>query len=122
MSAQPYPVRSTQAENVTHKVRGVGGATAITQVTERSGVTLSWLSTGTYRMQWAQNPGRHLGNDFTLSATTPANLAGHTVVFGAYDSTNYRLDFVLTNASDAVHDLAALEWVDLRIDFKEGSV
>jgi hypothetical protein len=119
--SQPFPHRSTQPESVEHLVRGVGGTTAITKVTG-AGAALTRTGTGAYRITWAETPGTFLGAVASLQATTVGDLAGHTVTFAPYDATNRRLDFTVANASDAAHDLAALEWVTVVAKFVTGSV
>lgn len=114
---QTFLAKHTQPAVDVHDIRAVGGSSAVTKVTGQ-GVAVSRTGTGAYLLTWAENPGSHLGNFYGLSATTPGDIAGHTVIFGAYDSSAYTLAFVLYNASFAAHDLAALEWVDLDIRFK----
>lgn len=121
MSMQGDKVKATQPEVIEHLIRAVGGSSAITKVTG-TGLTVTRTGAGAYLVTWAENPGTHLTNQYGLSATTPGDLAGHTVIFGAYNATARTLAFVLYNASFAAHDLAALEWVDLTIRFKRTGV
>jgi len=115
-------VRSPSNELQLHCIRAVGGSSAVTKVTG-PGVTVSRLDTGDYKLIWSQDPGNCLGIGATLQATTPGNLAGHTVICGAFvpksGSTNAYVLVNVYNASDASHDLAALEWftVDAKFSF-----
>lgn len=116
-----YPHRSTQPESVEHIAKGVGGSTAITQLFG-AGVALTRTGTGAYELTWAENQGTFLGATASLQATTIGDLAGHTVIFGAYNSTTRKLPFIVYNASFAAHDLAALEWVTVVARFVTGAV
>lgn len=104
-----------------YKLRAVGGSATISTDTDGggSGVTISRTGTGAYRLTWADNPGEFQGWHCGLGAATPANLAGHTVVRDTYDESAYTLDFVLYNSSFAAHDLAASEYFDITVDFRD---
>ena len=116
-----YPQRNTQPEAEEHVIRGQGGASSITKEFG-AGVTLSRTGTGAYRITWADNPGNFRAARAQLAAATPGDLAGHTVIFDTYDATNLRLDFVVYNAADAAHDLAANEYVDVFAVFSSTAV
>jgi hypothetical protein len=106
-----FPLRTNNPETVADVVRFVGGTAAVTGVVD-AGVTVSYIATGRYLLTWQANPGTFLGIlPPGLQATTPADIKGHTVVAGAWDSSAFALEVDLTNASDAAHDLAALEWI-----------
>ena len=113
-------VRSPSNELQHHCIRAVGSASAITKVTG-PGVSVARLDTGDYQLTWSQDPGNLLGVGAYLSATTPGNLAGHTVIPGAFvpatGSTNATLLVNVFDAADASHDLAALEWVTVIAEF-----
>ncbi len=111
-------VKGTQGDTWKHLIRAVGGVTAITKV-YGPGVAVTRTGAGAYLLTWAENPGTYLGQTYSLSATTVADLAGHTVTFGAYSTTAFTLAFTMTNASDAAHDLAALEWVTVEVSFAQ---
>ena len=110
------PVRSPSSELQFHEVIAVGGASAITKVAGTGpGIAVTRLDTGDYQLEWSQDPGPNLrGVTASLQATTPGNLAGHTVICGAYVAeTGGVLATMLVNvydAADASHDLGALEW------------
>lgn len=104
-----------------YKLRAVGGTATVSTDTNGggSGITISRTGTGAYRLTWSDNPGVFQGWSCNLGAATPVDLAGHTVIRDTYDATNFILDFVVYNASDAAHDLAALEYADITVDFKD---
>lgn len=115
---QLFEARTNIAESDDYLVRAVGGTTAVTKV-EGKDVTISYVSTGRYRLTWAACPGVLMGATYGLQATTPGNIAGHTVIFGAFTAGGTTLDFYVYNASDALHDLAALEWVTVKVVFAQ---
>lgn len=107
-----YDQQNTQPQAVEHVFRGQGGSATITQ--ERGkGATLTRTGTGAYRLTWSESPGTFVAARAQLAAATPGDLAGHTVIFDTYDTTNLRLDFVVYNSAFAAHDLAANEYVDV---------
>lgn len=121
MSFEANEVRSPQIEVIDHLVRFVGGAAAVTKV-EGVGVAVSYVSTGIVRLTWADNPGRFMGFTYGLQATTPADVKGHTVTAAVFNTSTFVLDLHITNASEALHDLAALEWCNARIAFARTGV
>lgn len=121
MSLDAFPSRSTAIDKIEHLVRAVGGTTAITK-TNGLGVAVTRTGTGAYLLTWSDAPGNFLGATAGLQATTVANLAGHSVIFGAYSATAKTLAFTVRNAADAAHDLAALEWVTLSVSFSQSSL
>lgn len=116
-----YPIKATQPEVIEHVIRAVGGTAAVTKVTG-AGVAVSRTGTGLYLLTWPETPGTHIGNAYSLAATTVAAMAGHTVSFGVYNTTAFTLAFNFYNSSFAARDLAALEWIDIVCRFKATSV
>ena len=118
MSLDKFPARSNLAEHFDSVCRAVGvtSGPSVSQVTGK-GVTLTRTGTGAYLLTWSDDMGVFQGVDFGLQASTPANLAGHTVIAGAYTEGTPTLAFIVYNASFAVHDLVALEWVTARVTF-----
>ena len=109
MSLDAFPQKSNSAGIVAHVVQGVGAASSVTQL-NGPGVTLTRTGTGLYLLTWSDPPGNFLGATWGLSATTAANIAGHTVAFGLYAAAG-TMAVSVYNASDTLHDLAALEWL-----------
>ena len=110
------PVRSQSALVTDHVIKAVGGSAAVTKVTGPD-VTITRTGTGAYLLTWAADPGNSLGAVASLQATTPGDVAGHTVICGPYVSASKTMTVTVYNASDAVHDLAALEWFNVRAAF-----
>lgn len=116
-----YEVHSTQPELTAHFVSFVGGTTAVTKVAG-PGVTVSYIGTGIVDLVWAENPGTFLGCTHGFQATTVAALKGYSVVVGAFNTTTFTLRLNITSASDALVDLAALQWLALDLKFKRTAV
>lgn len=116
-----YPAKASRPEVVAYDVRGEGGSAAVTQLSG-AGVTLTRTGTGAYLLTFKENPGTFVSALSGLQASTPGALAGHTVVFDDYVASTYTLPFVVYNASDAAHDLAADEFVNLCVRFARSAV
>jgi hypothetical protein len=114
-------LKCTQGEMIDHVITSEGGSSAITKL-HGPGVAVTRTGTGAYLLTWSENPGTWHGNTYGLAAATPGNLAGHTVIFGEYNSSAYTLAFVVYNGSDSAHDLAADEYVTTRISFSQITV
>ena len=121
MSLDAYEVRSNISESRKFFVRGVGGSSTVTQVSGK-GVVLTRTGSGAYLLTFSDSPGYLMGATAGFQATTLANVAGHTVVFGAWTAGGTTLAFSVYNASDSVHDLAALEWMTLDLTFSPSKV
>jgi hypothetical protein len=99
------------------RTEGVG----VTKITGRVvGFTVAYVSTGRYRITYAEAYYEQIAVSHGLMATTPGDIAGHTVVFGVLSGRMQ--DVYLYNASDALHDLAALEWISFEATFRAGTV
>jgi ABC-type spermidine/putrescine transport system permease subunit II len=109
-------VRSQTAKATDHIIKAVGGSSAVTKVTG-PGVTITRTGTGAYLLTWAADPGNSLGAIASLQATTASALAGHVVICGPFVVATRTMAVTVTNASDAAHDLAALEWFNVRAAF-----
>ena len=105
--------RSTSTELQIHNILAVGGSSAVTKVAG-NGVAVTPIDSGDYKLVWSQDPGKLVGVICGLQATTMGALAGHTIIPGAFvpqsGSTKASMLVNVFNASDASHDLAALEW------------
>jgi hypothetical protein len=117
----PQPVRSSEPELVESVVKFVGGTAAVTKVFGQ-GVTVTYVSTGIVDLTWGTSPGP--GNfvgcvGHCFEATTAADVKGYTVVPGVYNTSTRTLRVNITNASDALADLAALQWLTLKLAFKQ---
>lgn len=115
------PVRSPTNELMLHHVRFVGGTTAVTKFADTGqGITPTYISTGIVDLIWAENPGNFQGlagmPDF--QATTASAVKGFTCVPGVYNATTFTLRLNITNASETLVDLAALQWLSVCALFK----
>lgn len=117
-----FPMKSTQPEVWEHHIRLLGTGAAVPTVEEGSGFTMTRQGTGAYTVTWSENPGVFVNVQHTFGAATPGDLAGHTLVRDTYSASTYALPLIMYNASDAAHDLAANEYLDLVVSFKRTSV
>lgn len=118
MSLEEYPLRASVPELYGHVVKFVGGSTAVTAV-EARGITVTYISTGVVDLVWKESPGAYLGVlGRCFEATTQSALKGYTVVPGVFNTTTNTLRLNITNSSNALADLAALQWLTLLIGFK----
>lgn len=119
MAKEAYPVRATQPEVRQHIISMVGtGASAPTKL-YGLGVTITRTSAGLYLLTWAENPGTFLCMAHTLGADTPSALVGYTLVRDTYDPATRSMEIRLSNTTDVVTDLAAAQYIDLIVCFKE---
>jgi hypothetical protein len=86
MSQQAFRSWSAQPELVAHPVRALG-VTSGPEITKQlgDGLTVTRTGTGAYRLTWSENPGTFVCAVGSLQAATPANLAGHTMIFDTWD-------------------------------------
>jgi hypothetical protein len=121
MSSDHYKPLMSEPSARLEFVKFVGGSAAVTKV-HGSGVTVTYISTGIVDITWSSNavPGTFLGllGAPAFQATTAADVKGHTCVPGVYNTTTRTLRLNITNASDALHDLAALEWLSFTAVFR----
>jgi hypothetical protein len=117
--AEPLPIRGTQAEEVDHFVKFVGGTNAVTKV-YGPGVTVTYISAGIVDLTWAtgaQNPGTCLGvKGYCFQATTAADVKTYVLVPGVYNATTCTLRLNMTEAG-TLTNLAALEWLGVTVAF-----
>lgn len=119
-TATPFEPYCNEAGAKDFLVRFVGGSAAVTKVSG-PGVTVTYIGTGLVDLTWGTNPGTFVGATFTFQATTAADVKGHTVVCGVWNASTLKLRLNITNASEALHDLAALEWLNCRVTFKDSA-
>lgn len=113
-----FPAKNTQPETVDHVVTFVGGSSAVTKVYGPK-VVVTRAGAGEYLLTWSENPGVLVGVTPGLRADTPADIKGHTVVFGEWSPTAWTLPVKFTGATETLHDLAALEWITVRATFAQ---
>jgi hypothetical protein len=115
-----WKVRSTEPEQ-DETVIGITG-TGADDPTKRvgRGVTITWVSTGRYRITWASAPGIFeavLGPVF--GADTASDVKGYTLTRGAYSSAARTLDLYVWDSTFTAADLAAAQYLDLTVRFKQ---
>jgi hypothetical protein len=122
--AEPLPLRGTQAEEVDHFVKFVGGSSAVTKV-YGVGVTVTYISAGIVDLTWAtgaNNPGICLGvKGACFQATTPGDVKAYVLVPGVYNTTTCTLRLNMYE-SGTLTNLAALEWLGVTVAFTPADV
>jgi hypothetical protein len=119
----PKPLRSTVTEgyDCVVKITGINGANPTNVIAP--GCTVTRTGEGAYLITWGESPGTYKGlKGFGFEATTPADLAGYTVVTGVYNATAKTLAFVVYNSSFAAADLIAAQSLTLNLGFSFSSL
>lgn len=123
--AEALPWLATLPGVEAHIVKFVGGAAAVTKVYGKA-VTVTYVGSGVVNLVWdtsPENPGTCLGIlGFSFQASTPGDVAGHTVVADDFVTATSTLPITIFNGSDTGHDLAASEWLTLVIGFTREDV
>jgi hypothetical protein len=121
---EPLPLRGTQAEEVDHFVKFVGGTNAVTKV-YGAGVTVTYISAGIVDLTWAtgaNNPGACLGiKGQCFQATTPGDVKAYVLVPGVYNTTTCTLRLNMYE-SGSLTNLAALEWLGVTVAFTQADL
>lgn len=104
------------------RLLGTGAAAPTKQLGQ--GITVTRTGVGVYRLTFAENLGTWRGPIGApgLEATTMSAMADHSVVFGAYTPATRTVDLTFYNAAGAARDLAALEFLNFTLRFKQRSV
>lgn len=118
MSYFSSQTQSTEPTEVMQVVRFVGGTTAVTKLFAR-GITVTYIGTGIVDLTWADPQGNFLGIvGFAFDATTPAQVAGYTVVAGDYNTTTRTLRLNINTNANALVDLTATQRLSVRPSFR----
>jgi hypothetical protein len=108
------------------KFEGAGASNPDYPIANPPGWTVTRQGTGNYRVTFTDDYSALIAMNAGLSASTPADLAGHTLVWDDYvprsgNTAAYR-DVTLYNAADTAHDLAANEFIEFVAVFQNTSV
>jgi len=111
--------RAATPERVSYDCRilGTGAADPTREIGADAGITVTRQGVGVLRFQFDHNPGKYLGQEHSLIATTMTALLGFTLVFGDWDATNLRIDATLGNAANAAAELAAAQRISVVFNF-----
>jgi len=123
MSLEKYPQYSSEPEQTDLCVTMTGTGAASPTKTVGRGVTLLRTGTGLVQMTLGDNIGTFLGGAGGFSfqtggAVTASQLAGWSVVFGAFDSTGKIVTMTIFNGSLAAADLLTGAVLALQMPFK----
>ena len=124
MSLNAFPLRTNIPEGFLWfaRILGVNGANPTTQI-GGEGATITRVSEGLYRVDFAENPGTFLGGYFGYGAATPADLRGYNAVRDTWDATEFRFDFsVYPSDGGAIGDIIANQYLDIFIYFRKSGV
>lgn len=119
MSLDRSLLHVTEPETTDYKVTFTGAGAADPTKNFGAGVAVTWISTGLYELTWVDAPGAFVGYTWGLQATTAADLKGHTVVAGDYNTSTLKLRVSITNASETLVDLTSTRKCCLTIAFTE---
>lgn len=117
-----YPHRTTRPDSQEHIIRIEGAGDSDPDKLLGAGVSVERTGTGAYKIVWDDNPGVFLGAYAGLQASTVADLAGYTVVFGDYDSDDLELPLTVTDETDSPADLTADEFLMISAVFSTSAV
>jgi hypothetical protein len=117
-----YPIVSDSVQSRWRVARIVGNGTGTPTIALGAGFTMSRVSAGDYKMTFTENPGVYCGAGMDLQAATPSGLAGFTVVVKDYDATNFVVEFVIYNTSQAATDLTSSQSVNVLALFKQSNL
>ena len=118
MSQDAYDFRTTDPTLIVQPVRMVGtGASAPTRIYGKD-LAITRTGVGVYVLTWREFTGAFVGVQFSLQATTTANVKNCHVTFGAWNATARTLELSVWSSAGAARELAALEWINLQVLFQ----
>lgn len=122
MSYDTWPAKFTEPEvNATYVKFTGAGAAPVVEAFGR-GVTCTRTGVGLISLVWDENPGTYLGvGGWCFEATTASAVKGFTVVPGVFNTTTRTLAISITNASETLTDLAALQQLSITVLFKRAN-
>lgn len=121
MALDAYVMKNQAPEVIETWVRLLGTGASAPTVVYGEGVSITRTSQGLYVITFADVNGTWMGYVHGLEATTLADLDNWSVV-GKYDATARTFTFSLYDATPAVQDLAAAQWINLAFRFKRVNV
>lgn len=119
MSLDAFIRRSSEAEPRDIEFRMVGTGAAVPTKLLGKGITLARPALGRTTLTFREAPGSYDGVvGLAIEAATPANVAGHTIVVIPYNITTRVIEIQFFDAANALHDLAANEFVNVTFRFR----
>lgn len=110
---------ASQTKEVDHFISMLGTGAATPTKLEGATVSLNRTGVGIIEIIWADFPGSYMGGKGPcFEATTQAALKGYTVVVGDFDTSLLKVTINITNASDALTDLAAAQRLSITFAFR----
>lgn len=118
MSQDAFDTYGTDPALLMQPVRLLGtGAAAPTRLYGKD-VTATRTGVGVYVLTWREFTGAFVGVQFSLQATTTANVKNCHVTFGAWNATTRSIELSVWSSAGAARELAALEWINLQFMFQ----
>jgi hypothetical protein len=123
MSLELYPQKASEPETAEMLVSFTGAGAANPTKVYGKGVTVTWTSTGLYKLTFSDPPGNLVcPGGPCFQATVPAGVKGYTAVFGAFDATGKIVSVSIYNSTFALADLAAAQTVSFAMVFKRAGI
>jgi hypothetical protein len=118
------PGYSNVAEQREYKLRllGTGAADPVKEIGD--GMSVVRTGVGVFRITWSFDPKNFIGLDWGFGSAIGTDVKGYTLTRKVFDTTNgiYTLDVFLWDNANAAVELAAAQYLDLTITFKETKV
>lgn len=123
MALNGYVERATEPDSYVIPVRFEGAGAANPTKNFGAGVTVTWVSTGLYRLTFSDAQGTYVGCLGAVSDTVPAGVAGFTFHpdQDSYTAAGKALDVTVYNAANALADLPATSFLYVEVRFKRSS-
>jgi hypothetical protein len=116
-------LRSSEADEVDTFIRFTGAGAAPVVKNRGKGVATTRTGVGIVNLVWDESPGVFLGiKSWAFDATAQAGVKGYTVVAGDYTAATRTLTINITNAAEALTDLAAAQRLALTVVFSRTNV
>ena len=119
MSWDANPAFSSEPETYDGLLTFTGAGAGTPTKNYGKGMTVSYVSSGRYRLTFADFPGNFIspgGPNF--QAGTPGNIKNYSAIFGAFDSTGKIVDIFVYNSSGTLTDLTSDQTVSFQMSFK----
>lgn len=115
-----WELMSSQPKEVDHFVSILGTGAAQPTKLEGATVNINRTGVGVIEVIWPDFPGSYMGcKGRCFEATAQAALKGYTMVVGDFDTTNLKVTINITNAADALTDLAAAQRLSMTFAFRK---
>lgn len=124
MSRDKSDAFTTEPEGTAHHIRLTGTGAAVPTVSLGGKlVSIARAGVGDVTLTWRDHPGTLVSmNKPALQAATPANVKNCDVTPGSFSASAKTLQLLIWSSAGAARDLAANEFINLTVWFKETGV